>query len=159
MAHDSQSTRTVETTVQLDAEPRRVIRAFLEGADLKEWWRVTRSLVEAKPGGTWCIAWDDFGENKTNHSWMGVIRELDKRQLVIDPLVLNEPNRPILFGPLRLEVLAEAADDGTKLTVLHHGYQHGEHWDWLYGVVVQGWKQVLADMTDWFGRRNWRKGI
>lgn len=120
MAHDSQSTRTVETTVNLDAEPRRVIRAFLEGADLKGWWRVTRSLVEAKPGGTWCIAWDGFGENKTNHSWMGVIRELDKRQLVIDPPVLNEPNRPILFGPLGLEVLPEAADGGTKLTVRHH---------------------------------------
>ena len=109
MAQDSHLTRTVETTVHLDAEPQKVIRAFLEDADLKGWWRVTRSLVEAKPGGTWCIAWDGFGENKTNHSWTGVIRELDERRLVIDPLVQNEPDRPILFGPLRLEVLAEAA--------------------------------------------------
>ncbi len=154
MAPDSHPTRPVETTVHLDAEPQKVIRAFLEDSDLKGWWRVTRSLVEAKPGGTWCIAWDGFGENKTNHSWTGVIRELDERRLVIDPLVLNEPNRPILFGPLRLEVVAEAADGGTRLTVRHHGYQHGEHWDWLHDVVVLGWKHVLEDMTAWFGRRN-----
>ncbi len=50
MTHDSQSTRTVETTVNLDAEPRRVIRAFLEGADLKEWWRESRNRVSGKPG-------------------------------------------------------------------------------------------------------------
>jgi len=154
MAHDSQPTRTVETTVHLDAEPQKVIRAFLEDADLKGWWRVTRSLVDAKPGGTWCIAWDGFGEDKTNHSWMGVIRELDERRLVIDPLVQNEPDRPILFGPMRLEVVAEADDGGTRLTVQHHGYQHGEHWDWLHDVVVLGWKHVLGDMAAWFGRRN-----
>ncbi len=58
MAHDSRSTRTVETTVHLDAEPPDVLLAFLGDADLKGWWHVTRSLVPRGIDGTaeglWC---------------------------------------------------------------------------------------------------------
>lgn len=145
-------TRTVKTTVVIDAEPARVIQAFLDDGDLKQWWRVSRSLVEPRAGGVWSVAWDNYGEQQTDHSWVGVIREIDTSRLLVDPLVQNEPDRP-LFGPLALEVVAEPEGNGTKLTVLHHGYQYGEQWDWLHDAVVRGWKAVLADMRAWFDSR------
>ena len=59
----------------------------------------------------------------------------------------NAPKKPAHF-------VTETAEGGTRLTVRHHGYQHGEHWDWLHDAVVSGWKHVLDDMTAWFDRRN-----
>ncbi len=140
-------TRTVETTVHVVAEPGRVVRAFLDEDDLRGWWRVTRTLVEAEPGGPWSVAWDAYGDAKTDHSWVGVIRELDERRLVIAPLVQNEPDRP-LFGPLELEIVVEPVPEGSRLTVLHHGYQRGEHWDWLHDMVVHGWRDVLVELKE-----------
>jgi uncharacterized protein YndB with AHSA1/START domain len=145
---DRLATRTVETTQELGVPPERAIQAFLRDEDLRGWWKVSRSLVDPRPGGVWTIVWDAYGDPPTNHMWAGTIRELDETRLLIAPMVQNEPDRP-LFGPLQLEIFAEPASDGCRLTVLHHGYQHGEHWDWLHEAVVNGWVAVLADMKDW----------
>ena len=151
--HKTKGTRTVETTIRIDdVAPERVIEAFLREDDLAAWWHVSRSFVEPVAGGAWSVAWDAYGEQRTNHSWFGVVRELDDRRLVIAPLVQNEPDRP-LFGPLALEIVAEARAGGSSLTVRHHGYQRGEHWDWLHDAVVRGWAMVLADMKGWFANR------
>ena len=145
-------TRTVETTIRIDdVAPERVIEAFLRDDDLTAWWHVSRSLVEPVAGGAWSVAWDAYGEDRTNHSWCGVVRELEAHRLVIAPLVQNEPDRP-LFGPLALEIVAEPRPGGSTLTVRHHGYQRGEHWDWLHDAVVRGWAGVLSDMKKWFER-------
>ena len=141
-------TRTVETTIDIDnVAPERVIEAFLRDDDLTSSWKVSRCLVVPVAGGVWSVAWDGYGEGGTNHSWYGVIRQLDTRRLLIAPLVQNEPDRP-LFGPLSLEIVATPIANGTNLTVRHSGYQRGEHW--LHDAVVQGWAGVLANMKAWF---------
>jgi uncharacterized protein YndB with AHSA1/START domain len=146
---DGAASRSVETTVLVPAPPERVLRAFLEPADLRGWWKVSRSLVEAEPGGVWSVTWDDYGEEKTQHAWVGVVEELTPRGLSIGHLVMIEPRRP-LFAPLQLEVLVTPAGEGTSLTVVHRGYGHGEHWDWIHAEVVRGWQHVLGDLQAWF---------
>lgn len=142
-------TRTVETTIHIHASPERVVRAFIEPADLEGWWAVTRSLVEARPGGTWSVAWDDYGEERTHHVWTGVIQEVEPRRLSIGHLVMIEPDRPI-FAPLYLDIVASPEDGGTRLTVSHRGYRSGEQWDWMHDTVVAGWQHVLGEMQEWF---------
>ena len=151
VAFADESTRTVTTTVEVAALPADVLRAFLDDAELKGWWKVTRSLVEARQGGVWSISWDNYGEAKTHHSWSGVIEELDDDHLVIGKLVMNEPDRP-LFAPLTLEITVTPAANGTTLTVNHHGYQRGVDWDWMYATVVAGWQHVLGDLQAWYLR-------
>lgn len=140
--------RTVETTRIISASPDQVLEAFLDGADLKAWWKVSRSLVERKQGGIWSITWDDWGEEKTQHAWVGEIDELTANRVVIGRLLMIEPDMPLL-GPLQLEIKVEPADGGTSVTVLHRGYQYGDHWDRIYDLVVNGWNHVLGDMQDW----------
>jgi len=142
-------TRSVETTVYVDAAPERVLQAFMDPSDLEGWWQVTRSLVEAKPGGTWSVAWDDYGEERTHHVWTGVVQEVEPRRLLIGHLVMIEPDRPI-FAPLYLEIVASPQDGGTRLTVSHRGYRSGEQWDWMHDTVVAGWQHVLGEMQKWF---------
>ena len=141
-------TRTVETSVEVRVPPGRAIAAFLAHDDLAGWWKVSRSLTEPTEGAPWAVAWDDYGEAGTDHSWVGVVSTLQEGRLVIDPLVQIEPDRP-LFGPLALEVSAVPTDEGSLVTVRHHGYRHGEHWDWLHDAVVEGWRAVLGEYRTW----------
>ncbi|MHC5063460.1 MAG: SRPBCC family protein [Planctomycetota bacterium] len=144
--------REVLTTVTVPAKPEQVIRAFLDADALHGWWKVSRSLVEDHPGGTWAITWDDYGEEKTTHVWTGVIEQLSDQHLLIGDMVMVEPDYP-LFGPMQLELHAEPADLGTRLSLAHRGYQEGENWDQMHQTVVEGWNHVLGDLQDWFTAR------
>ena len=144
--------REVVTTVTIPAEPERVLRAFLDEDDLRGWWKVSRSLVEEKVGGTWALTWDDYGDEKTTHVWTGVIQEIGPRRLLIGEVVLVEPGRR-LFAPLQIEVIAEPADTGCALRVVHRGYQYGADWDWIHATVIAGWRHVLGDLRGWFAAK------
>jgi uncharacterized protein YndB with AHSA1/START domain len=141
-------TRTVETTKIISAAPEEVLIAFVDDGDLKAWWKVTRSLVEQKQGGIWSITWDDWGEDKTHHAWIGVIEEITPNRLQVGHLVMIDPDMPLL-GPMQLEISVKPADGGTSLTVSHRGYKYGNHWDTIYDMVVNGWDHVLGDMEAW----------
>lgn len=144
----SPESRTVETTKIVSASPDEVLEAFLDDGDLRAWWKVSRSLVEAKEGGIWSVTWDDWGEEKTQHAWIGEIAELTPNRIVIARLLMIEPDMP-LFGPLQLEIKVAPVDGGTSLTVSHSGYGYGDHWDRIYELVVNGWDHVLGDMQTW----------
>jgi uncharacterized protein YndB with AHSA1/START domain len=142
------NTRTVETTRIISASPEEVLNAFLDDGDLKAWWKVTRSLVEQKQDGIWSITWDDWGEEKTHHAWIGVIEEITPDRLLVGHLVMIEPDMPLL-GSMQLEIGVKPADGGTSLTVSHRGYRYGDHWDTIHDMVVIGWDHVLGDMEAW----------
>ena len=142
-------TRSVDTEVLISASPEKVLQAFLNDDDLKAWWKVSRSLVESEAGGVWSISWDDWGQEKTQHAWSGVIEEITPNRLVIGRLVMNEPGMPLL-GPMQLEFTLRPAEGGTLLSLSHRGYHYGDHWDTMYDLVVQGWDHVLGDMQAWF---------
>jgi uncharacterized protein YndB with AHSA1/START domain len=141
--------RDVVTTATIPAPPERVLHAFLDTDDLAGWWKVSRSSVDPRIGGTWAVTWDDYGDEKTNHVWTGVIREIGPRRVLIDNVVMVEPGRP-LFAPLQLEIVVRPADAGSHLEVVHRGYGYGTDWDWIHAVVVDGWEHVLGDLRDWF---------
>lgn len=142
--------RSVITTREMPASPDRVLQAFLADSDLHSWWKTTRTLVEPVKGGVWSIAWDDWGGQKTHHSWTGVIRELSANRVIVGPMVMIEPGMPLL-GPMTLEIFVEPADNaGASVTVTHSGYGYGDHWDEMYELVVDGWDHVLGDMQAWF---------
>ena len=142
--------RTVRTVQHMSATPEQVIQAFLDNDELAAWWQVTRSLVDPEPGGVWAIAWDDWGADRTHHSWSGVIADIGPGRLVIENMVMIEPDMPLL-GPMRLVILAKPDADGSSVTVTHSGYGYGGHWDEMYRLVVNGWGHVLGDMQTWFG--------
>lgn len=142
-------TRTVETTRILSASPQEVLDAFIDDGDLKAWWKVSRSLVERQQGGIWSITWDDWGEEETQHAWIGVIEDITPNRLLIGHLVMIEPDMPLL-GPMQLEISVKPANGGTAVTVTHRGYQYGDHWDTIHDLVVKGWDHVLGDMKAWF---------
>lgn len=146
------SGRSVTTQVNVPATPASVMRAFLDQDALAGWWKVTRSFVDERDGGNWVICWDEYGEDKTDHVWTGVIDSITAQRLVISNMAMVEAGRPI-FAPLQLEIRCEPTAMGCQVTVIHRGYGEGEHWDWAHEAVVAGWQHVLQDLQDWFRSR------
>ena len=147
--HAATGERCVTTTRSMPATPAEVLQAFVEDEDLKAWWQISRSRIDPSVGGIWSISWDDWGTEKTQHAWSGVVDVISDRRLVIGRMVMNEPNLPLL-GPMQLEIEVAAIEGGSSVTVTHRGYGYGAHWDKIYDDVVNGWDHVLGEMEEWF---------
>lgn len=137
--------RRLRASVQIEASAERVLQAFLDPEQLKQWWGATRGLVEPRRGGTWALAW---GNSAQGYQFVlsGVIRFLHPaRRLRIEHLVYFNAERPIL-GPIRLSVLLREKDGLTRLTVRQEAFGEGPDWEWYYEVVGQGWKDALGNL-------------
>ena len=135
--------REVKCDIVIKAPPSRILRAFLEETDLKEWWGVARAFTEVSVGGLWTIAWND-SDQRFKYVSSGIIKELElEKQLTISQLVYLNPEKPIM-GPLQLEITVVPLNStSTLLAVNQPGYKVGPDWDWYYESVLEGWPRAL----------------
>ncbi len=143
--------RKVESTVIIQAKPARVISAFTELTDLREWWGVERALIEKKPGGSYTLAWNirstGFGYVST-----GIIKEYKPDSLlVIGNFVYMNPEISIL-GPMQLTIRALKKAGGTECYLCQEGYQEGADWDWYFGAVTGAWPIVLEELRKYLSK-------
>ena len=135
--------RAVESSIQINCKPDRVIAAFLDERDLRAWWGVQRCLVEKKPNGIWTAAWE-ISESGIKYISAGIITTYTPHShLEISNLVYLNPDREIL-GPMKLELSATENDEGTNLRLIQSGYQQGGDWDWYYEAVKSAWPFALG---------------
>jgi len=143
--------RAVRAESHMSVPPLRVIRAFLDHADLKGWWRVDHSLVEPRTGGVYALGWG-VSEHGYQYVSTGIITQLElHRALRIDQFTYFNPAHGIL-GPMSLSVVAEAEGEGARVTLVQDGYLDGEHWDWFYDAVVDGWPLALDYLRQYLER-------
>lgn len=135
--------RAVRAESRMSVPPPRVIRAFLDHADLKGWWRVDHSLVEPRSGGLYALGWG-VSEHGYKYVSTGIITLLDPvRALRIEQFTYFNPEHGI-YGPMSLTVVAEPEGEGVShVSLVQDGYLDGEHWDWFYNAVVDGWPLAL----------------
>lgn len=124
--------------------PDEVLKVFVEHEHLKNWWGVSRSLIDVKKGGLYSLTWQR-NDKCVDYVSSGIITEyLPGCQLKIEKMVYINPQRPIL-GPTELLVLTTPLDQTTtELTVLQAGYQSGPDWEWYYQTVLKAWPEVLS---------------
>jgi activator of Hsp90 ATPase-like protein len=139
--------RNVEVTIDINCSARNVFNAFVDENQLKEWWQVERSLIEAKQGGIYSLAWN-VTEQGFQFISTGLITIFNPGQeLLIDHFVYFNPEKSIL-GPTYLSVKLEDATSFTKLKLVQGGYQRGKDWDWFYEAVKNTWPIVLAELKN-----------
>jgi uncharacterized protein YndB with AHSA1/START domain len=143
--------RKVARSIQIQAEPRRVLNAFLELVELKQWWGVSDGLVEARKGGVWTLVWrHDTGGYR--YAVSGVIKSLaPEKRLRIEPLVYMNAERTIL-GPMRLSLALSGKEGRTRIRVRQDGYQQGAEWDWTYQAMQTGWTEALKNLKRYLER-------
>ena len=134
--------RLAEASATISAPSQRVLEQFLNVPAMCEWWGAARGLVDPKIGGVWAMAWEPSPQGY-RHVATGIVTELlPAARLVLESFLYFHPERPV-FGPMRVEILAEGLEMGTLLRVRQEGFGDGEDWDWYYDVVVKGWPATL----------------
>ena len=135
--------RLVAASIDIRSKPESVFQAFLRLEHLKKWWGVERSLIEAKAGGLYTLAWN-ISENGIRYASSGIISELIPGEyLMIKSFVYLNSEKQIL-GPMELEIDLTPIDGiQTKVGVVQSGYQYGGDWDWYYNAVVEAWPVTL----------------
>lgn len=137
--------KKVEATILIETNPGKVISAFTDPQKLAGWWQVGKTLIEAKPGGVYTLAWA-VTEKGMGYVSTGIIKTYrPENELVIENFVYLNPEKPFL-GPMSLTVRATEKEGGTEVYLCQDGYQSGEDWDWYYEAVKEAWPQVLETL-------------
>jgi uncharacterized protein YndB with AHSA1/START domain len=135
--------RLVAASIDIHTTPEKILQAFLKQDQLQSWWGVARSLIQAKPGGLYTLAWD-ITEQGIKYVSSGIVSEfIPDEYLMIKNFVYVNAEKEIL-GPMELEIDLIVIDNKTtKVGIVQSGYQYGGDWDWYYNAVVRGWPQTL----------------
>lgn len=137
--------RKVSTSIQVDTDAERALRAFLDPEHMKQWWGVKLALVVERKGGSWALAWG-ASEHGYRYVVSGIIKSvLPGKRLRVDSLVYFSPDYPVL-GPMRLSINVRERDARTRVTVRQDGYGEGPDWDRYYEAVGKGWKVALRNL-------------
>jgi uncharacterized protein YndB with AHSA1/START domain len=137
--------RKVSRSAQIQASAERVLQAFLDVEQLKQWWGSSQGLVEARKGGVWTLAWGEPGQG---YSYLvsGVVKSLlPGRRVRIEPLLYFNPERTPL-GPMGLTILVREKEGRTRISVRQEGFGEGPDWDWYFEAVAGGWKEALGNL-------------
>lgn len=127
--------------IQIDASPDKVFDAFIDPAQLTEWWgsadtyRTSNWKVDLRPGGEWsCSAQGVTG---------GPQSTVSGRYLVVDrPRKLSYTWNPS-WAPgeeTRVHLTFEAIDSGTRVLFLHEGFTSAQSRE----AHTTGWTRVLG---------------
>ncbi|MDA2912840.1 SRPBCC domain-containing protein [Acidobacteriia bacterium AH_259_A11_L15] len=149
--------RKVTRSVHIQASPERVLRAFLDVEQMKQWWGATRGLVEERRGGVWTLAWGEPGQGYKYVVAAVVKSILPGKRLRLEPLVYFNAERAVL-GPMRLSISVRERGGKTRVSVRQDGYGEGPDWDWYYQAVVQGWKDTLANLKEYLESQGSERG-
>ncbi len=134
--------KEVKNSINIDVEPEKIFMAFLEPKMLRDWWGVEKTLIEAREGGSYALAWgvsdDSFGYVTT-----GLIKTYRENALLeIGNFLYFNPKMEIL-GPTSLRIEVSNDQDVPALTICQSGYLEGGDWDWYYEAVSESWPVVM----------------
>ena len=138
--------KKVEVTEIVQTKADRIIRAFIDPAMLRDWCKVERTLIDARPGGLYIVGWN-IGENGFGYLSTGIIQEYDPSgALVIDNYTYFNPQKQFL-GPMTLTVKAIPKGRGAaEMYICQDGYRSGSDWDWYYEAVKGAWPMVAKQI-------------
>lgn len=149
----------VTRTQLISAPPARVMAAFFEDADLKQWWQVSRSLTVPRALGMYAIEWQstDFSDDvlgRLGGAFHGTIIDYRPNAAFFLAEAFWQPPDGDPIGPMALEVQARPHGNGrqTMLTVRQSGEGEGARWERYFKIMDRGWEGALAELKDFMDR-------
>jgi uncharacterized protein YndB with AHSA1/START domain len=129
----------IQDTITVEAAPQRVFRALTD-AEALEQWMATKAESDAEPGGRFRYEFE-FEDAAQNNVQEGSYVAIDAERLVAIPWVFP-------FSPkvTTVEFELEPADDATRVSFTHAGFEEGEPWDGARERFTGGWRMFLESL-------------
>lgn len=135
--------------INILAQPERVLEAFTNPIDLKNWWGVERSFIELKEGGIYSILWG-ISESGIKYSSSGIIKSyIPNKILDLEKMIYLNPDRSIL-APINMTISVTRNENGTLLKVKQGPFKtDSKDWVWYHDAVMKGWKMALVNLKNY----------
>jgi uncharacterized protein YndB with AHSA1/START domain len=156
-----------ERTLLIHARPARVLRAFVDQADLAVWWQVARSVALTRPMGTYIVDWgiaedQDDVLGPLGGAFQGTVMEYkEDRELFVADAYWHAP-RGLPLGPMALEVTCVPEGRGgiTSLTVRQSADEsemEAIRWTRYFEIISVGWTHALDALQHHLEAETYRK--
>jgi len=149
----------VTQTLLISAPPARVMQAFFNDDDLKEWWGVSRSFAVPRPLGMYAIEWHstDFKDEilgRLGGAIHGTVIDFRPNASFFLAEVYWQPPDGDPIGPMALDIQCRPHGNGrqTMLTVKQSGEGEGPRFERYFSIINRGWEGALAEMKDYIDR-------
>lgn len=143
----------------IQAPPARVMAAFFNETDLKDWWQVTRAFTVPRPLGMYAIEWPstEFKDDvlgRLGGALHGTVIDYRVNAAFFLAEVFWQPPDGDPIGPMALEVQARPHGNGrqTMLTVRQSGKGEGPRWKRYFHIVGRGWEGALQELKNFMDR-------
>jgi uncharacterized protein YndB with AHSA1/START domain len=141
----------LDISIDIDAPPARVLKAFFDADALGAWWQAARSVTVPRTLGPYAIEWKpteyrDDVLGRLGGVFRGTVMQFEPGSgfFLADAFWLPPDADPI--GPMALEVTCSATDTGTRLRVAQTGFEDSARWRRYYDVVGTGWQRALNSL-------------
>lgn len=156
-----------ERTIVIHAQPARVLRAFVDHADLSVWWQVGRSVALTRPMGTYIVDWGvadghDDVLGPLGGAFQGTIMEYkEARELFVADAHWHPPEG-LPLGPMALEISCAPEGRGgiTTLRVRQSAEEpdvEDVRWARYFEVISAGWIHALDALQRHLEAETYRK--
>jgi hypothetical protein len=152
----------IELSLVINAQPRRVLKAFFDPESLGEWWQVIRSVTTPRVLGPYAVEWAaaDFRDDivgRLGGVFRGTVVQFESSTgfFVADAYWLPPDGEPI--GPMALDVRCVpikiwGGDEGdpdevaTRISIRQTGFEESIRWRRYYEIATVGWERALASL-------------
>lgn len=139
---------SIRREILVKADPARVFAAFTDIQDLLA-WLADGAIVGRRAEGNWGLGWYADEESDEGYHVFGTFEVYEPAsRLVVRDLRFSNPEGESWEG-MRLSILFEAEDGGTRVTVDQAGLGEGPSWDGYAASLGPGWDRSLADLRGW----------
>ena len=149
----------VTRTQLISAPPARVMAAFFEDGDLKQWWQASRSFTVPRSLGMYAIEWasTDFKDDvlgRLGGAFHGTIIDYRPNAAFFLAEAFWQPPDGDPIGPMALEVQARPHGNGrqTMLTVRQSAEGEGPRWERYFQIMDRGWEAALQELKHFIDR-------
>ncbi len=152
--HAKHSDTGLDLTIDIDAPPPLVLKAFFDPDALAAWWQVARSVTTPRTLGPYVIEWKptEFRDEvlgRLGGVFRGTIMQMsaDRGFFVADAYWLPPDGEPI--GPMALDVSVTPIDEtapGARVRIVQSGFENSARWRRYYVVITHGWERALASL-------------
>lgn len=136
MIETSDDGRTIEVTIRIEADPRRVWTALIHPEEIERWFPL-HARGEGRDGGRIEVTWGDEGWWGTT---LSIVEEGTHARFVDEAAV--EQGGPVLYMDYHLASEAGA----TILRFVHSGFGPEDRWDDFLDALDAGWSYFFRNL-------------
>ena len=123
--------------------PEAGMMAWLDGDEMKTWWKADNAIIDPYPGGIFYITWAEADESN-QHAICGVMEGIDDENHCIEISKIFYMAPAGKLGPIRLQIRFEPAGEQTKLYLRHTHNHQGQLQKFYNASVHASWPQTFG---------------